>query len=296
MEIYQIRYFLAVSETLNFTRAAERCYVSQPALTKAIQKLEELLGGRLFDRTKNAVQLTDLGRAMLPNFQQIYATANQTREHAKRLVREQRAVVRVGVMCTVDFNLLLPCFVAYQQAHPKVDVMFREGTLESLTDALDKNEIDLGLMASPHPFAKRFAVTPMFSEDFVIAHGPAHRFAKMKNLALADLRNEPYCERLNCEFSDYIGRVLEERGVDVHTVQETTCEDWIHGMVRAGFGIAYMPQTLATMARLPYVTTDDCAFRRDVGALVLSERPLSDATMALRDALQQFNWGELIAN
>ncbi len=290
MEIYQIRYFLAVSETLNFTRAAERCFVSQPALTKAIQKLEDLLGGRLFDRTKNAVQLTDLGRAMLPNFQQIYATANQTREHAKRLVREQRAVVRVGVMCTLDFNLLLPGFIGFQQAHPKVDVMFREGTLESLTDALDKNEIDLGIMSSPHAFPKRFAVTPMYSEDFVIAHGPSHRFGKMKGLSVNDLQGEPYCERQNCEFSDYIGRTLEERGIDVRTVQETTCEDWIQGMVRSGFGIAYMPQTLAKMAHLPYVTTADCEFRRDVGALVLAERPLSDATTALRDALTRFDW------
>lgn len=290
MEIYQIRYFLAVSETLNFTRAAERCYVSQPALTKAIQKLEDLLGGRLFDRTKNAVQLTDLGRAMLPNFQQIYATANQTREHAKRLVREQRAIVRVGVMCTLDFNMLLPGFIGYQQAHPKVDVLFREGTLESLTDALDKNEIDLGIMSSPHAFPKRFAVTPMFSEDFVIAHGPQHRFAKMKNLSVTDLRDEPYCERLNCEFSDYIGRTLEERGIDVRTVQETTSEDWIQGMVRAGYGIAYMPKSLADVAKLPSITTPDCEFRRNVGALVLAERPLSDATAALRQALTSFDW------
>ena len=68
MELYQIRYFLAVADTLNFTRASERSFVSQPALTKAIQRLEEAIGGRLFDRTKNSVQLTDLGRGMLPNF------------------------------------------------------------------------------------------------------------------------------------------------------------------------------------------------------------------------------------
>ena len=64
MELYQIRYFLAVAETLNFTRASERAFVSQPALTKAIQRLEETIGGRLFDRTKNSVQLSELGQAM----------------------------------------------------------------------------------------------------------------------------------------------------------------------------------------------------------------------------------------
>src|SRR3954468_24191836 len=92
MELYQIRYFLAVAETLNFTRASERSFVSQPALTKAIQRLEEAIGGRLFDRTKNSVQLTALGSAMLPNFRQIYESANQAREQARRYGRSQKDV------------------------------------------------------------------------------------------------------------------------------------------------------------------------------------------------------------
>src|SRR6185369_16112327 len=104
MELYQIRYFLAVAETMNFTRASERSFVSQPALSKAIQRLEETIGGRLFDRTKNSVQLTELGHAMLPNFRQIYDSANQAREQARRLTREPRQRVRVGVMCTIDFH------------------------------------------------------------------------------------------------------------------------------------------------------------------------------------------------
>src|SRR5438105_13250459 len=85
MELYQIRYFLAVAETMNFTRASERSFVSQPALTKAIQRLEETIGGRLFDRTKSPVQLTDLGRAMLPNFRQLYDGAQQAREQSRPL-------------------------------------------------------------------------------------------------------------------------------------------------------------------------------------------------------------------
>ena len=104
MELYQIRYFLAVAETLNFTRASERSYVSQPALTKAIQRLEETLGGRLFDRGKSAVQLTDFGRALLPNLQQVYDSAARARDAARRLVNPRREKVRVGVMCTIAFE------------------------------------------------------------------------------------------------------------------------------------------------------------------------------------------------
>lgn len=106
MELYQIRYFLNLADTLNFTRASERSFVSQPALTKAIQRLEETVGGRLFDRTKSSVQLTDLGRAMLPTFQQLFNGAQEAKEQARRLTAVQHTAVQVGLMCTVDMEYL----------------------------------------------------------------------------------------------------------------------------------------------------------------------------------------------
>ena len=154
MELYQIRYFLAVAETLNFTRASERAFVSQPALTKAIQRLEETMGGRLFDRTKSSVQLTELGRAMLPSLREIFDTAQAAREQARRLTRPRSEVVRVGVMCTIDFQQVLPGFVESQEQHG-IELHFREGNLEALTDELDRGEVDLGIMCSPHETPRR---------------------------------------------------------------------------------------------------------------------------------------------
>ena len=96
MEMHQVRYFLAVCDTLNFTRAAERCHVSQPALTRAIKKLEEELGGPLFRRERSLTHLTDLGRMMQPHLKQSLAGATaamataqdfQTLEKAPRKVR-----------------------------------------------------------------------------------------------------------------------------------------------------------------------------------------------------------------
>lgn len=198
MERYQIRYFLAVADTLNFTRASERSFVSQPALTKAIQRLEETIGGRLFDRTKNSVQLTELGRAMLPNFRQIYDSANHAREQARRLTREQREVVRVGVMCTIDFHQVLAGFVESQQGRSEVALSFREGNLEGLTDALDQGDIDLGIMCSPYEIPRRFATTPLFREDYVVAIGDDHRFNGRQEIEIAELDRERYCERVMC--------------------------------------------------------------------------------------------------
>ncbi len=293
MELYQIRYFLAVADTLNFTRASERSFVSQPALTKAIQRLEEAIGGRLFDRTKNSVQLTDLGRGMLPNFRQIYDSANEAREAARRLTRTQKDVVRVGVMCTIDFHQVLPGFVESQEGRTEVDLSFREGNLEALTDALDQGDVDLGIMCSPYEMPKRFAATPLFCEDYVLAIGDDHRFSGRHAVEMAELHRERYCERVMCEFSTYIERLLCDRGVTLEVVQQSSREDWIQALVRANFGVAFMPISIAEAAGLAYVYMTDVPIVRQVSVLVQAERPTSAAQQAVIDSLAAYGWGRV---
>ena len=291
MELYQIRYFLAVADTLNFTRASEKSFVSQPALTKAIQRLEEAIGGRLFDRTKNSVQLTELGRGMLPNFRQIYDTANHAREEARRLMRAQKEVVRVGVMCTIEFHEMLPGFAASQDGHIDVELSFREGNFEALTDALDQGDIDVGIMCSPYEIPKRYAATPLFSEDYVLAIGDDHRFSGRTSVDMTELDRERYCERVMCEFSTYIERLLRDRGVRLEVVQHSSREDWIQALVRANFGVAFMPITIARAAGLSYVTMTDVPIVREVSVLRQTDRPASLPQKAVVDSLVAHGWG-----
>ena len=290
MELYQIRYFLAVADTLNFTRASERSYVSQPALTKAIQRLEEAIGGRLFDRTKNAVQLTELGRAMLPNFCQIYDAAQSTRDKARQLTRARKELVRVGVMCTIDFHQVLPGFIESHEDRNELDLSFREGNLELLTDALDRGEIDLGIMCSPNEIPKRFVAMPLFREDYVLAFGDDHRFHGRDSITMQELDREHYCERIFCEFSNHIERLLVARGVRLQVVQQSSREDWIQAMVRANMGVAFMPQSIAKAAGLSFVLTGDCPIVREVNLLLQAERPPSPAQQAVIDSLRDFDW------
>jgi LysR family hydrogen peroxide-inducible transcriptional activator len=290
MELYQIRYFLAVAETLNFTRASERSFVSQPALTKAIQRLEEAIGGRLFDRTKNAVQLSELGRAMLPNFRQIYEATQLTREKARQLTREQKEVVKVGVMCTIDFHQVLPGFIDSHGNRSELELSFREGNLEALTDALDRGEIDLGIMCSPNEIPKRFTAMPLFDEDYVLAFGDDHRFLGRDSIQMQELDRENYCERIFCEFSNHIERLLVARGVRLQVVQQSSREDWIQAMVRANMGVAFMPVSIARAAGLPHVLTGDCPIVREVKLLMQAERPPTAAQQAVIDSLQAYDW------
>jgi DNA-binding transcriptional LysR family regulator len=290
MELYQIRYFLAVADTLNFTRASERSFISQPALTKAIQRLEETIGGRLFDRTKNSVQLTELGKGMLPNLRRIYETANQARDEARRLLGAQKETVRVGVMCTIDFHQLLLGFVESQQGRADVELSFREGNLEALTDALDQGEVDVGIMCSPYPIPKRFAATRLFSEDYVLAVGDDHRFNGRASVEIRELNRERYCDRVMCEFSAYIDRLLEEHDVTLEVVQQSSREDWIQALVRANFGVAFMPISIARSAGLTYVTMSDVPIVREVSVLTQAERPTSAAQRSVIESLLAHGW------
>ena len=97
MELHQVRYFVSLCSTLNFTRAAEACHVTQPALTRAIQRLEEELGGPLFQRERNLTQLTALGRRMRPLLEQTLAAAEAAKEHATRFKRTELAMLRLGL-------------------------------------------------------------------------------------------------------------------------------------------------------------------------------------------------------
>ena len=290
MELYQIRYFLAVAETLNFTRASERSFVSQPALTKAIQRLEEAVGGRLFDRTKTSVQLTELGQAMLPSLRQIYDSANQAREQARRLTQPRQEVVRVGVMCTIELHQVLPGFVESQEGRTEVALDFCEGSFESLSDALDRGEIDIGLMCTPYEIPRRFDRTPLFREDYVLAIGDDHRFFGRTHIDVAELDRERYCERTMCEFSTYIYRLLRSRGALMEVAQRSAREDWIQAFVRANFGVAFMPLSIAQSAGLDHVRTADETIAREVCVLTQADRPLSAAQRVVVDSLLAHPW------
>ena len=122
MEIHQVRYFLALCETLNFTRAAESCNVSQPALTRAVHKLEEELGGLLLRREHNLTHLTDFGRLVRPHLEQMMAQAEAAKSTAMHFLRMDSAPINLGVMCTVGPMRFMSFLAEFRAAHRGCEV------------------------------------------------------------------------------------------------------------------------------------------------------------------------------
>lgn len=290
MEMYQIRYFLAVCDALNFTRASEKCFVSQPSLTKAIQKLEDGLGGRLFDRTKTHVHLTELGRVMQPHLAQLYSSARQAKEQAKSFLSGQNPKLALGIMCTISMEPLAGMFAYFQNRHPSIELHFDEGNLEQTTDALDKGDLDAALIASPHEFPKRFEAIPLYHEKFVVACPANHRLLAKKTVALADLDGECYLTRSDCEYAVYICELLGERGVKLDVRHTTGREDWVQAMIRAGMGIAFMPENTCAAAHLSSCQIAGPRIERDVQILTLAHKEKSPALQTFIDQATHYDW------
>ena len=208
MEMHEIRYFLAACQTLNFRQAADLVHITQPALTRAIQKLEAELGGLLFHRDKSHVQLSDFGRLMRSHLDEIA----QRSEHAKRTARSflslETAPVTLGVMCTIGPLRFIGFLNAFRERFPGIEVTVIEGAADHLTDLLLKGKLDIALLARPEPFDPRLKAEPVYAERFGLAFSTGHPFETRNTLQLADVRSEPYLERINCEYGNHIDEPL----------------------------------------------------------------------------------------
>ncbi len=167
MEMNQIRYFLAVAKELHFTRAAAACNVSQPALTKAIQKLEEELGGPLFFRERATTQLTELGRLTLPPLERAWRAAREAKEQAETFQRRASSPLRIGV----DLSLS------------------QDGQAE-ICAAMLAGDLDVAVLVEAETLNERLHRWPLFSERYVIAFPDDHPFGQNESVDVRQLEAE----------------------------------------------------------------------------------------------------------
>ncbi|HEU0223138.1 MAG TPA: LysR family transcriptional regulator, partial [Paracoccaceae bacterium] len=236
MEIHEIRYFLALSETLNFTRAAEQCNVTQPALTRAIKGLEAKLGGQLLHRERGNTHLTELGRLMKPYFGELLAKHEAARRRAEDFLRQGASTIRVGLMCTIGPTRLIELFRAFCRNHLGAELTLRDGAAGEIEAALERGDLDVAIYCRPEAPRATLHVLPLYTERFVVAVGPGHRLAGLSEVGFGQLDGLSYLSRANCEYDGTIGRICEAAGVKPRITYQSERDDWIQCMVLAGLG------------------------------------------------------------
>jgi LysR family hydrogen peroxide-inducible transcriptional activator len=290
MEMHQIRYFLAVCETLNFTRAAEQCHVTQPALTRAIQKLEEEFGGLLFRRERSLTHLTDLGRLVRPQLEQIWKQSEAAKTTAKSFLKLESAPLNLGVMCTIGPMRGIGFVTDFWRTNQGIEITLREGVPEKLSQLLREGDIDLAVMAQSEPFEERFVARPLYRERFLVAFPSGHRFAGQNGVRMQDVDGESYLLRINCEFKDHLRSLREAEGVELHHVYRSEREDWIQTMVMAGIGIAFLPEYSVLLPGLQTRPLVDPEVSREVSLVTVAGRRFSPAVAAFVRAITAYPW------
>lgn len=292
MEVHQIRYFLAVCDTLNFTKAAEQCHVSQPALTRAIQKLEQELGGLLFHRERGLTHLTELGRQMEPVLGQVWDGLEAARERAKGITELQAASLRLGVMNTIGPRRLIGLLRRFQDSHPGVDLQLHEAGPKALTEKLLEGDLEGIIVGIPDDLPERCDRLHLYDERFVVAFPPGHRFGRMNVVSMADMDQEYYLRRTTCEHIQFLQDRLEEAGAVLRVRYQSPREDWIQGMILAGMGVAFMPEFMPFLQGLPTRLVVDPEITRHIELVSVSGRRFSPAYQAFQRLATSYNWAD----
>lgn len=290
MEMQQVRYFLALCRTLNFTRAAEQAGVTQPALTRAIQQLEAELGGPLFRRERQKTHLSELGRTMLPYFEGIQAQAEAAKSQALALKTLDKAVLHIGAMCTVGPAIVSDLVVAFRAANPNVELRVSDMAAAVLMERLADGDLDVGLFGLPEGLDERFHSVPLFNERFVIAVPREHRFAMQNMVRAEELHEENYVSRASCEYFDHARQAFHGQGVFMNKVFSSERDDWVQGMIKAGLGVGFIPEFSVTDPGLVIRKLIDPSFERTIMLVTVRGRPHSPAVGAFVRQARSFSW------
>jgi DNA-binding transcriptional LysR family regulator len=199
MELYQIRYFLALSETLSFVRAAERCGVTSPSLTRAVQKLEHVLGGVLIRREGRLTHLTELGLLVRPMLAEVLAHADSTRAAARRFETAAPKPLRLGMARSLGPPRLAAVLAQLTGDHPEIALSLVGGEAAKLEAMLLDGSLDLALARRLRPANERLRYQRLYRERVVVVFPEQHRFRCQQGVRLVDLGGERLLLRTHCE-------------------------------------------------------------------------------------------------
>ncbi len=190
MEMHQVRYFLAMARSLNFTRAAEECNVTQPSLTRAIQKLEEEFDGPLFRRERSRTHLTDLGREILPHLERTYEAAQAAKLLAREIGKAQVTPLTLGIADTIENDVLDAVLREIGAGLPGFELTLQSGSSEEMIELGLNGTLDIFIVEAPEDTPDRFEAWTLFDHVYHMITHAGHPLASRDAVTLDDIRDE----------------------------------------------------------------------------------------------------------
>jgi len=239
MELDQLRYFLQVAVRGNFTRASEDLMISQSALSRSIQKLEEELGQPVFERKTRSVSLTDVGTRLQARAQQVVSILEDTK--AEIADDGESGRVRVGAIPTIAPYFLPAVLKRFSTAFPKAMLVVQEDTTDLLLKSCTQGEIDLAIVALPIS-AKYLDVEELFSEEMLLVMPPDHPLTHKSKIHLRDVEPFPFVmlNEAHC-LSDTIVSFCRQRSFQPVAVARTSQLTMVQELVSLSHGVSIIP-------------------------------------------------------
>jgi DNA-binding transcriptional LysR family regulator len=258
MELRHLRYFLAVADALNFSRAAERLHLSQPPLSQQVRRLEGELGAKLFDRSKRQIKLTAAGEIFATKARAILAQCDEAAKLAARAERGEFGHLRLGLwqlpVPPVQTRLIIECLRAFVRCSPDVHLTLQSLLPAEQIKAVKDGGIDVGIVRLPVAQKSRgIAIETILREPMVLAMSENNSLARFKTVPLRELSNQRYimfARDANADFHHFIAKACRKEGFSLNIAyfQDDLYSVW--ALIGAGLGVALAPASLQEL-RLP---------------------------------------------
>jgi LysR family transcriptional regulator, transcription activator of glutamate synthase operon len=268
MELAQLRYLVALSEELHFTRAAAREHIAQPALSQQIRRLEEEVGLALVERTTRRVAITEAGELLVARARRILAELEAANAELGALRGVQSGHVVVGTMHTMGPIDVALALAEFHDRHPGIELTVRENDSEELAEMLRVDELDLAFLSVTERMESHgLGLHTLVSEELVVVLAPDHRLAGRARVRMGDLAGEQFISyRPGARLRELLVTAGAQAGFDPHVTLESNESRRIRRLVSRGMGVAILPQSDAVEpgAQVAVAALVEPALTRDI--------------------------------
>jgi DNA-binding transcriptional LysR family regulator len=247
-ELRQLRYFVAVAEELNYTRAAERLHLAPQAVSATVQQLEATLGLRLFERTTRKVELTDAGAVLLREARRTLRQADHAVDAARRAAAGETGRLAIGFLSSTTNYVMPPVLRAFRERYPDVEVQAEDLAVAALVSGVRDQRLDAGITRPP--LVDDLMTETILTEPVAAVLPSGHRLATRGSLELADLAQERWVltERSTWPpWHDKYDADFRRAGFEPEVVQRGTNVQNLLALVAAGIGVTRLPLSARTL-------------------------------------------------
>ncbi len=290
MDLNQVRYFLNLAESLNFTEAARVSGISQPSLTKAILRLEDEFGGPVLYRDGKDTRLTALGRDLIVEFMRIQSALENITELAENSVAGRSRKINIGVASTIAPRVFAKFWALVLKELPEVELLLHPLNPGEAEAEVLSGKYDMCLLTNPPEPNFKLTIQPLFQERLRLALASHHPLAGTDEITPEQMMEQPYIDRMHCEFRTQLIKHFMDRNIVMRPRFQSEREDWVQQMVAQGAGVCSLPEHSAIVDGIVLRAVKGLTLSRNISMVAVSGSANPREVRVILGLSKDFNW------